>query len=441
MGDSGYWLLVIRSLFAIVAFPQHAEDREDTVATQKGDARTVSLEKAAKLKEYAQEYLEARKHIPTGFTHAGEIKGTKARILQVLGGTEDDWNSWRWQLRNRICKAEILGEIFEIGEQEINDIKQVEGKFRWGLSPHYASLMNPAEGPCPIWRQMIPSIEELAMTGIPDFSGEEYTSPAKALVRWYPDRVTIYATNLCSAFCRHCLRRRHIGEVDQPTPEQDILDALAYIKDNPEIRDVLYTGGDPLTFGDDKVDWLLTELGKIEHVEIKRIGSRMPVTVPQRITPELCESLAKHHPLYVNIQFNHPKEITPEAARACDLLTRAGIPLGNQSVLLKGVNDDHHVMKTLCHELVKIRVRPYYIYHCQGTLGIAHLRTSVEAGIEILENLRGYTSGLCVPDYIITPSGLGKTPLAPSYQTSAGEGWVWLRNWEGRAYKYDNPKG
>ena len=224
---------------------------------------------------------------------------------------------------------------------------------------------------------MIPSIEELAMTGVPDFSGEEYSSPTRALVRWYPDRVIIYSTNICSSFCRHCLRRRHIGGVDKPTPEEDIHEALDYLRDNPEIRDVLYTGGDPLTFGDDKVDWLLGELGKVESVEIKRIGSRMPVTVPQRITPQLCKVLARHHPLYINLQFNHPKEITPEAAEACARLADAGIPLGNQTVLLRGVNDDPHVMKALCHELLKIRVKPYYIYHCQGTIGIEHLRTPV----------------------------------------------------------------
>jgi glutamate 2,3-aminomutase len=407
---------------------------------QEAVARSVSREKATKFKEYAQEYLAAREKIPTGFTCAEDSQQTKRRILEVLGGTEQDWDSWQWQMRNRITDANVLGEIFELNPQQRADIAEVGKKFRWGVSPHYASLMAPKTRPRPLWRQMIPSVKELAMTGNPDFSGETYTSPARALVRWYPDRVTILTTNICSSFCRHCLRRRHIGEVDKPTPEEHIVEALSYIRGNPEIRDVLLTGGDPLTFGDDKIDWMLTELGKIDHVEIKRIGSRMPVTVPQRITPELCEMLAKHHPLYINAQFNHPREVTPEAAEACGRLAGAGIPLGNQSVLLRGVNDDHHVMKVLSHELLKVRVRPYYIYHCQGTIGIAHLRTPVETGIEILENLRGFTSGLGVPSYIITPSGLGKTPLAPSYQISAGDGWVWLRNWEGRAYKYDNPR-
>lgn len=412
---------------------------------RESEVRQVSLEKAAKFKEYAQEYLEARKHIPTGFTEAEKNKRTKQRILEVLGGTEDDWSSWQWQMRNRISDVGVLGEVFDLSDEEMNDIRKVDTKFRWGVAPHYASLMSPAKGEggrggkCPLWRHMIPGIEELAMTGIPDFSGETYSAPTKALVRWYPDRVIIYSTNICSSFCRHCLRRRHIGEIDKPTPKEDILEALDYIRANPEIRDVLYTGGDPLTYSDGKVDWLLTELGKIESVEIKRIGSRMPVTVPQRITPELCEVLKKHHPLYINVHFNHPMEITPEAKEACARLANAGVQLGNQTVLMHGVNDDKHVMKALCHELLKIRVRPYYIYHCQGTIGIAHLRTPVETGIEIMENLRGYTSGLANPDFIITPSGLGKTPLGPNYQISSGEGYLWLRNWEGRSYKYDNP--
>jgi lysine 2,3-aminomutase len=223
------------------------------------------------------------------------------------------------------------------------------------------------------------------------------------------------------------------------TKDEDLIAALDYIREHEGIRDVLFTGGDPLTFNDEKVDWLLTELGKIEHVEIKRLGTRLPITMPQRIDAELCDMLSKHHPLYVNIQVNHPKEITKDAARACDLMSRAGIPLGNQSVLLRGINDDPNVMKVLSHELLKIRVRPYYIYHCQGTIGIAHLRTPVETGIEIMENLRGFTSGLAVPTYIITPSVLGKTPLEPKYQVSEGPGYVLLRNWEGIVYEYKNP--
>jgi glutamate 2,3-aminomutase len=399
----------------------------------------ASLEKAETLNAYAQEFAEIREQIPTGFKLARVIEDNKQRILRVLGATESDWQDWRWQLRNRISEVEVLEKVLNLSEQEKADIRQVADKFRWGVTPYFASLMDRDDQNCPVRLQMLPSIRELDMTGNPDFSGEEYTSPAPKLVRWYPDRVTINSTNICAAFCRHCLRRRLIGETDMPTRDEDIIQALDYIRQNKGIRDVLYTGGDPLTFSDERVDWLLTELGKIEHVEIKRLGSRVPITMPQRIDAKLCDMLSKHHPLYVNVQVNHPKEITKDAARACDLLSKAGIPLGNQSVLLKGVNDDPGVMKVLSHELLKIRVRPYYIYHCQGTIGIAHLRTPVETGIEIIEKLRGFTSGLAVPSYIITPSGLGKTPLAPQYQVSEGPGYLVLRNWEGTVYKYENP--
>jgi len=399
----------------------------------------ASLEKAETLKGYAKEFLEAREKIPTGFKLADIIEENRKRILKVLGGTEENWRDWKWQLKNRLSNVEALEKVLSLSEQEKADIEQVGTKFRWAVTPYFASLMDRDDKNCPVRLQMLPDIRELDMTGSPDFSGEEYTSPVPKLVRWYPDRVAIYTTNICAAFCRHCLRRRSIGEIDTPTKDEDIIRALDYISQNKGIRDVLFTGGDPLTFSDEKLDWLLTEVGKIEHVEIKRLGSRVPITMPQRIDAKLCDMLSKHHPLYINVQVNHPKEITNDTARACDLLSKAGIPLGNQSVLLKGINDDPNVMKVLSHELLKIRVRPYYIYHCQGTIGIAHLRTPVETGIEILENLRGFTSGLGIPAYIITPSGLGKTPLAPQYQISEGPGYLLLRNWEGIAYKYENP--
>lgn len=399
----------------------------------------ASRERAKTLNVYAEKFLEARDRIPTGFKQAKAIKENKKRIQEVLGATEEDWSDWKWQIRNRISKIEVLEKVLNLSEQEKVDIEKVGRKFRWAVTPYFASLMDRDDSYCPVRLQMLPDIRELDMTGSPDFSGEEYTSPAPKLVRWYPDRVTINTTNICAAFCRHCLRRRLIGETDTPTGDEDIIKALDYIRQNKGIRDVLFTGGDPLTFSDERIDWFLTELGKIEHVEMKRLGSRVPITMPQRIDADLCDMLSTHHPLYLNVQVNHPKEITVDTARACDLLTKAGIPLGNQSVLLKGVNDDPNVMKVLSHELLKIRVRPYYIYHCQGTIGIAHLRTPVETGNEILENLRGFTSGLAIPSYIITPSGLGKTPLAPRYQISEGQGYVLLRNWEGIVYRYENP--
>ncbi len=410
-----------------------------TLERQEAARLHAALEKAEELKTYAQRYMKAREQIPTGFKLAGEIQKNKERVKKVLQATETDWADWRWQLSNRITTVEVLEQIVVLTEEEKNDIKRVGTRFRWAISPYYASLMSPEDKRCPIRLQMVPVVEELAMTGVPDFSGEEYTSPVANLVRWYPDRVAVHTTNLCAAFCRHCLRRRKIGEEDRPTSDVDLERIVDYLRQNKEIRDVLFTGGDPLTFSDDKLDELLTQLDNIGHVEIKRIGSRVPVTLPQRITQDLCDMLSTHHPLYVNIQANHPKEITKDTARACDMLSKAGIVLGNQSVLLKGINDDPDIIKLLNHELLKIRVRPYYLYHCQGTIGTTHFRTTVEKGIEILENLRGFTSGLAVPDYIITPSGLGKTPLAPQYQISEGEGYVLLRNWEGKVYRYENP--
>ena len=404
-------------------------------------SREVAVKRTDKdLKAYAQDYLQAKKNMATYSAKADEIEASKQKIMKVFNATNEDWKSWQWQLNHRINDVETLGKIINLNVEERKDLEHIASKFRWGFSPYLASLMDPNDENCPVRKQMIPTIEEMSMTGVPDFSGEEYNKPAPNLVRWYPDRVIIYITNICAGFCRHCLRRRHIGEVDKAIPFDEFKPALKYIRENPEIRDVLLTGGDPLTYPDNKIDSLLTELDNIDSVEIKRIGSRMPVVVPQRITPELCEMLGKHHPLYINIQVNHPKEITPELAKAVDMLTKAGISVGNQTVLLKGINDDKHIIKCLNHELLRIRVRPYYIYHCQGTIGIEHFRTPVEKGIEILENLRGFTSGLAVPEYIITPSGLGKTPLSPQYQVSAGEDHLILRNWEGKTYKYHNPK-
>ncbi|MFC1743478.1 KamA family radical SAM protein [Candidatus Riflebacteria bacterium] len=407
---------------------------------KKNKKRLAAAKKVQDFQPYVDAFHNRRSQIPTGIKEQSNIAKNKKRILKILQGTEKNWNDWKWQLRNRISKVSVLEKILNLSKEEKDDIVKAGQKFRWAFTPYYASLMDPDNKNCPVRMQMLPGIEELEMTGRPDFSGEEYTSPVNKVVQWYPDRVTINSSNLCAGFCRHCLRRRLIGETDTHTKIEDFKKAFAYIRKNKAIRDVLFTGGDPFTFADDRLDWLLTELGKIKHVEIKRIGSKVPLTIPQRITKKLCKMLAKHHPLFLNIQVNHPKEITKDTANACDLLASAGIPMGNQTVLLKGINDDKDIMKVLSHELLKIRVRPYYIYHCQGTIGIEHLRTSVEAGIEIVENLRGFTSGMGVPSYIITPSGLGKTPLAPQYQVSEGDGFLLLRNWEGQVYKYENPK-
>ncbi|NLW25703.1 MAG: glutamate 2,3-aminomutase [Clostridia bacterium] len=412
------------------------------MSSQEKSARQISLERAAELKKRIQPYLEAREKIPTGFDFIDEIKERQEKIKKLFGATDDDWNDWRWQIRNRITDSETLGKIINLTEKQKKDIDEVGKKFRWAISPYYASLIDP-EGDHlknPIYLQSVPTGLELRdEIGDPDPMGEEFTNPAECITRRYPDRLIINVTNQCAMYCRHCQRRRNIGEVDTPRKKEEIQEAIEYIRNNPEIRDVLITGGDPFTLSDDMIDWILTELDNIPHVEYKRLGSRMLVTLPQRVTPEFCEMLKKHHPVYVNTHFNNPLEVTEESKRACEMLANAGVPLGNQAVLLRGINDDPHVMKKLCHELLKIRVRPYYIFHAKGVIGTMHFRTSVDIGIEIMEHLRGYTSGLAIPTFIVNaPKGKGKTPMLPEYLISQGRNTITIRTWEGEIIKYPN---
>lgn len=404
------------------------------------EKRQVALDRAGELKSRIEEYREASKNIPTGFKLEAEYKTRKDKILAYFGAGEEDWNDWHWQMRNRVSDVETLQKFFTLTGEEVKQLKEVSDKFRWAVSPHYLSLMDPEDPNCPVRMQGIPSILELQdTTGKDDPMGEEFTSPAPRVTRRYADRLIINVTNQCAMFCRHCQRRRNIGEVDTPAPVKEIEAAIDYIRSCPEIRDVLITGGDPLTLADDRLDWILSELDKIEHVEIKRIGSRTPVTMPQRITPELCNMLEKHHPLYLNTHFNHPKEVTRESLRATRLLAKAGIQLGNQAVLLKGINNDKHVMKKLNHELLKIHVRPYYIFHAKSVKGTSHFIPTVQEGLEIMEHLRGYTSGLAIPWYIMNaPGGAGKTPLVPQYLLSMGKDYVMIRTWEGKVFRCPN---
>jgi lysine 2,3-aminomutase len=288
--------------------------------------------------------------------------------------------------------------------------------------------------------QGLPSILEIdSDAGETDPIGEAITSPAPCITRRYPDRLIINVTNICGMYCRHCQRRRNIGEIDLQHSREDLAAAIEYIRVNPEIRDVLVTGGDALMLGDQTLDWLLSELHGIEHVEIKRIGTRAPVTLPQRITPALAEILAKYPPVFINTQFNHPKEVTADAKKAVDMLIKAGVVMGNQSVLLKGVNADPHIMKKLNQELLKIRVRPYYLFHAKNVKGTTHFMTSIQDGLNIIRELRGFTSGLAVPTYIVNaPDGGGKTPLLPQYLLSLDEDKAVLRTWEDKVVYYDN---
>ncbi|TYO97435.1 glutamate 2,3-aminomutase [Desulfallas thermosapovorans DSM 6562] len=404
------------------------------------EKRCMAVKRAEELKHRIEDYLEAVKHIPTGFKLEEQYQLRKRQILSFFGATEADWQNWRWQMRNRISDVRKLRRLMPLTDEEAGHIEFVSKKFRWAVSPYYLSLMQPDNPRCPVRMQGIPSIWEIRDSwGKEDPMAEEYTSPAPRITRRYADRLIINVTNQCAMFCRHCQRRRNIGEVDRPAPVEDVKAAIDYIRANPEVRDVLITGGDPLTLSDEWLDWILTELDSIEHVEIKRIGSRVPVTMPQRITPELCRMLEKHHPIYVNTHFNHPMEVTREALKATRRLAKAGIPLGNQAVLLKGVNNDPHVMKKLNHELLKIHVRPYYIFHAKPVKGTTHFVPTIQEGLEIMENLRGYTSGLAVPWYIINaPGGAGKTPLLPQYLLSVEKEHVMIRTWEGKVFRCYN---
>jgi glutamate 2,3-aminomutase len=306
--------------------------------------------------------------------------------------------------------------------------------------PYYLSLINPDDPDDPVRLQSIPTAKEYYdQCGAMDPMAEEFSSPAPAITRRYPDRLIINVTNQCATYCRHCQRRRNIGELDKHTPRKDLEAAIQYIAQNEEIRDVLLTGGDALMLSVKTLDWILTELDKIPHVEIKRLGSRVPVSLPYRVTDELCEMLSSHLPLYLNTHFNHPMEVTPDARAACLKLTKSGIILGNQAVLLKGINNHPLLMKKLNHELLKIMVLPYLIFHAKGVRGTSHFRTRVEDGIEIMEKLRGYTSGLAIPTYIINaPNGYGKTPMFPEYLVSMGRNKLLIRTWEKRVLEYEN---
>ncbi len=408
----------------------------------KKTSRQISLERASVLKSRIVPYLNAKQDIHTGLDMKEEIKERQLKIKKILGATDEDWNDWHWQINNRITDSGTLAKFIELNEKQKKDIDDVSRKFRWAISPYFLSIIEPGGDHYknPIYLQSIPiGIELREGVGSEDPMAEEFTNPANCITRRYPDRLIINVTNQCGMYCRHCQRRRNLGEIDVPKSKEDMQQAVDYIANAPEIRDVLITGGDPFTLSDEVIDWLLGELDKIPHLHFKRLGSRMPVTLPQRITPEFCAMLKRHHPVYVNVQFNNPMEITEETKKSCEMLADAGVPLGNQSVLLRGINDDPYIMKVLCQELLRIRVRPYYIFHAKGVVGTLHFRTSVDIGIEIMENLRGYTSGLAIPTFIVNaPEGRGKTPMLPEYLISQGRDKITIRTWEGQIIEYPN---
>jgi lysine 2,3-aminomutase len=356
---------------------------------------------------------------------------------------KEQWDDWKWQLSNRITKVDELKQIIKLTEEEQKGIEKCLENLRMAITPYYSTLIDPSNNNDPIRKQAVPlaiEIEE-AKCDMEDPLHEEKDSPVKGITHRYPDRVLFLITDQCSMYCRHCTRRRMAGTTDRAMPKKDMENAINYIKNTPKIRDVLISGGDSLLVNDETIEFILGSLRKIPHVEIIRFGSRTPVVLPQRITDDLCSIIKKYHPIWINTHFNHPYEITEESKKACMKLADAGVPLGNQTVLLKGINDCPYIIRKLVHELVKMRVRPYYLYQCDLSTGIEHFRTPVSKGIEIIELLRGHTSGFAVPTFVIdAPGGGGKIPVGPQYLISQSNDKVILRNYEGVICAYTEPE-
>lgn len=356
---------------------------------------------------------------------------------------QEAWDEWKWQVRNRVSDVEVLKNIIPLSEEEERAIREALQNLRMAITPYYTTLMDPQDPHCPIRRQAVPTSLELQKTTweMEDPLSEDIDSPVPGITHRYPDRILFLITDQCAMYCRHCTRRRMAGQRDKALPWKQIEGALDYIKKTPGIRDVLLSGGDALLMDDANLERIIQALRAIPHVEIIRLGSRVPVVMPQRITSELCSMLKKYHPLWVNTHFNHPLEVTPETQEACRLMADAGIPLGNQTVLLRGVNDCPTVMKDLVHKLVTMRVRPYYIYQCDISMGIDHFRTPVSRGLEIVESLRGHTSGFAVPTFVLdAPGGGGKIPVHPQYLISQSPEYAVLRNYEGVIAAYPEPQ-
>ncbi len=356
--------------------------------------------------------------------------------------TDEQWNDWKWQVRNRIETLDELKKYINLTPEEEEGVAKSLATLRMAITPYYMSLIDPNDPNCPVRKQSIPTGAEThqAAADLLDPLHEDEDSPVPGLTHRYPDRVLFLITDMCSMYCRHCTRRRFAGQHDAATPETNIDKGIEYIANTPQVRDVLLSGGDALLISDNKLESIIKRLRAIPHVEIIRIGSRTPVVCPQRITDDLVNMLKKYHPIWLNTHFNHSNEITPESIEACNKMANAGIPLGNQSVLLRGVNDCVHVMKRLVHDLVKMRVRPYYIYQCDLSMGLEHFRTPVSKGIEIIEGLRGHTSGYAVPTFVVdAPGGGGKTPVMPQYVVSQAPGKIVLRNFEGVITTYTEP--
>jgi len=353
---------------------------------------------------------------------------------------EDDWNDWRWQLKHRITTVEQLERFLPLlTPEEVAGARLANHKLALGITPYFFNLIDPVDENCPIRRQVVPRIEETTTASweMSDPCGEDTHSPVPGLVHRYPDRVLFLVTDRCASYCRYCTRSRLVSNASGYDFHPEYDRQIEYIAAHPEVRDVLLSGGDPLLLSDEKLGNLMGRLRAIPHVEFLRIGTRIPIFLPQRITPALCAMLKKYHPLFISVHSNHPRELTTEVREALGRLADAGIPLGNQSVLLKHVNDDAGVMKAHVQKLLMCRVKPYYVYQCDLITGSSHLRTSVQHGIEIMEQLRGHTTGYAVPTYVIdAPGGGGKVPVNPEYVLCRNAGRVLIRNYEGKIFEY-----
>ena len=362
-------------------------------------------------------------------------KEGEARRQELFADVSDEqWKDWHWQVQNRISSVDELKKYLSLDDDAVAGVEEALKYFRMAITPYYLSLIDPDDPYDPVRLQAVPSYMEGVQQeeDLLDPLEEDADSPVPGLTHRYPDRVLFLITDMCSMYCRHCTRRRLAGQKDGGRSISDIDACIDYIRSKPMIRDVVLSGGDALLMEEDRLEYIISQLRAIDHVEIIRIGTRTPVVMPQRITRQLCEMLKIYHPIWLNTHFNHPREITAESRRACELLTDSGIPVGNQSVLLRGVNDCVHVQRKLVNGLVYIRVRPYYINQCDLSLGISHFRTPVSKGIEIIEGLRGHTSGFAVPTYVVdAPGGGGKIPVGPNYIISQNPDHTVLRNYEG----------
>ncbi|MCG3125541.1 MAG: L-lysine 2,3-aminomutase [Phycisphaerae bacterium] len=411
-----------RSLDFLAAAPRGDDEHESNLATR-GSGRLAALAESDELAVGPLAERFWRRHFPTA--------------------THREWNDWRWQLRMRIRDLDGLSRVLNLSAAEHEAVRRLGGHLPVGITPVYAALMDPDDPFEPIRRTMVPVVDELSRTPgeADDPLAEDDFMPTPGLVHRYPDRVLFLVTNFCATYCRYCTRARMVGQTGEyHFNTQQYQQAIDYIAAHPEIRDVLLSGGDPLTMTNDRLDWLLTRLRAIPHVEFLRIGTKVPAVLPQRITAALCSMLRKHHPLWMSIHFMHPAELTPEVVQACGRLADAGIPLGSQTVLTAGVNDTVEVMKRLMQGLLRARVRPYYIYQCDPISGSSHFRTPIEKGLEIISGLRGHTTGYATPTFVIdAPGGGGKIPLFPDAIVGREGDFVILRNYEGRQYRYPDP--